>query len=133
MQWSDEYATGIKRIDDQHKLLFLMTADFAAALDQGQGKRVYGGLLQSLSLYVQTHFSIEEGCMARFHCPVASLNQEAHTKFLAVLAEFQQQFTAHDFRLEDARRLVATLNDWLVNHICQIDVKLRPFVPEGAT
>ena len=62
--------------------------------------------------------------MARFHCPVGKLNQEAHTKFLVVLAEFQQQFTTHDFRLADARRLVATLNDWLVNHILKVDKAL---------
>lgn len=133
MKWSEDYSTGIKRIDDQHKLLFLMVEDFATALDEGQGEGVYGGLLHSLELYVRTHFSMEEGCMARFHCPVAQLNQGAHREFLVTLEEFQQRFMAHDFRLADALRLVATLNEWLVRHICQIDVKLRPFVLGTAT
>jgi hemerythrin len=29
MKWSDDYATGIERIDDQHKWIFRMADDFS--------------------------------------------------------------------------------------------------------
>ena len=34
MKWSDQYATGIDHIDDQHKMIFKMAEDFRAALDR---------------------------------------------------------------------------------------------------
>lgn len=129
MKWSDTFATGVTRIDDQHKMLFAMAADFRSALDESRGERVYAGLLQSLELYVVSHFSYEEGCMARYFCPVAVGNKEAHRRFIAVLEEFNVRFAANGFDAADARNLVDTLEGWLTNHICQIDVKLRPFVP----
>jgi hypothetical protein len=48
MPWSDAYATGIARLDEQHQRLFQMVEDFQAALDEGWGERVYGGLLHLL-------------------------------------------------------------------------------------
>jgi|CXWL01.1.fsa_nt_gi hemerythrin-like metal-binding protein len=129
MKWSDTFATGVRRIDDQHKMLFAMAADFRAALDESRGERVYAGLLQSLELYVVTHFSYEEGCMARFVCPVAADNKAAHLRFMAILNDFNSRFAAHGYDAVDARNLVDTLEGWLANHICQIDVKMRPWVP----
>jgi len=35
MKWSDDYATGIERIDEQHKTIFRMAEDFGAALATG--------------------------------------------------------------------------------------------------
>lgn len=131
MKWSDTFATGDSRIDDQHKMLFVMASDFRAALDESRGERVYAGLLESLELYVVTHFSYEEGCMARALCPVAAGNKEAHRKFIAVLAEFNERFAARGFDAADARSLVDTLEQWLADHICRIDVKLRDWVTGG--
>ncbi len=128
MLWSDAFATGVARIDDQHKMLFAMASDFREALDESRGERVYAGLLRSLGLYVATHFSYEEGCMARYVCPVAADNKVAHRKFIGMLEEFNVRFAARGFDADDARGLVDTLEGWLVDHICRIDVKLRPFV-----
>lgn len=129
MKWSESYATGISRIDDQHKMLFVMAEDFRAALDESRGERVYAGLLQSLELYVVTHFAYEEGCMARYVCPVAADNKAAHLRFMTILQEFNARHAARGFDPVDARDLVDTLEGWLANHICRIDVKLRPWVP----
>lgn len=129
MKWSETYATGVRRIDDQHKMLFAMAADFRDALDESRGERVYAGLLQSLQLYVVSHFSYEEGCMARYVCPVAADNKVAHARFMTILQDFNTRFAARGFDPIDARDLVDTLEGWLTSHICQIDVKLRPWVP----
>ena len=40
MKWSEAFATGVSRIDDQHKMLFAMAADFRDALDESRGERV---------------------------------------------------------------------------------------------
>lgn len=125
MKWSDEYASGIEQIDDQHKMIFKMAEDFRAALDEGLGQRVYGGMLESLDLYVRTHFGFEERCMEKYACPVADGNKKAHAKFVEVLSGFQQRYTASGFDRSDARSLVDTVDQWLADHICRIDVRLR--------
>lgn len=128
MQWSEAYSTGIARIDDQHKMLFQMADSFRAALDEGKGHGVYGGLLTSLDLYVRSHFAYEEGCMARDFCPAAQVNADAHRGFIAFLHRFHERFASSGFVLADARELVDTIDAWLVDHICRIDVQLRATV-----
>jgi hemerythrin len=126
--WSEGYATGVERIDSQHRMIFQMAADFGETLEAGAGEGVYGSLLQSLDLYVRTHFSVEEGCMHRHQCPVAVDNREAHQRFMVVLQEFADRYGVVGYRATDAQRLVETLEAWLVQHICQIDVRLRDSV-----
>ncbi|MFT7463796.1 MAG: hemerythrin [Pseudohongiellaceae bacterium] len=40
MEWKEAYATGVERIDEQHKSLFGMAADFGKALEEGAGELV---------------------------------------------------------------------------------------------
>lgn len=128
MRWSEEYATGVERIDDQHKMIFKMAEDFRAALDEGLGERVYGELLQSLALFTRSHFGFEERCMDKHRCPMAQRNRDAHVRFLEVLSEFQQRYAVSGFDSVDARNLVDTIDRWLAAHICRIDVHLRQCV-----
>lgn len=132
MEWSERFATGHTQIDTQHKLIFQLAGDFRSALDEGRGKAVYGSLLDSLDLYVRMHFSVEEGCMHRAHCPVAKENKEAHLGFMSWLKTFREDFTEHGYHESQARRLVNTIDNWLVSHICRIDVKLRESAPLSA-
>jgi len=128
MRWSDEYATGVERIDDQHKMLFKFAEDFRAALDEERGERVYGVLLRSLDLYVHSHFSFEEKCMDRYRCPVAQRNREADVRFVEVLSGFQQRYAVSGFDHAVARDLLDTIDQWLGDHICRIDVHLKQCV-----
>ena len=92
MKWSDSYATGIPRIDEQHKMIFQFAGDFRDALEEGRGEGVYGTLLKSLGLYIRTHFGFEEQCMERFRCPVAALNKEAHAQVAESFATFEARY-----------------------------------------
>lgn len=130
MRWSDEYATGIERIDDQHKMIFKMAEDFRAALTEGGGEGVYGDLLQSLGRYARAHFGFEERCMDRYRCPAAQGNREAHARFNEILSGFQQRYAASGFDRADAHSLVDTIDQWLADHVCRIDVQLRRCVQE---
>jgi hemerythrin len=60
-------------------------------------------------------------------CPAAKLNQDAHRGFIAFLQRFHERYTAAGFVQADARELVDTIDSWLVDHICRIDVQLKPF------
>lgn len=127
MKWSDEYATGIKRIDNQHKTLFNMAEDFRLALDEGGGSRFYGMLLESLDRYARSHFGYEEQCMEEYHCPVAQKNKDAHEHFLEILTTYKQQYTESGFDVTEAYKLLDIMEKWLVNHICHTDLQLKDY------
>jgi hemerythrin len=127
VKWSPAFATGVDRLDDQHKMLFNMSEDFRLALDHGAGMRVYGDFLKSLRLYARGHFGFEEQCMNQYECPVAHVNCTAHAHFVEALAEFQRDYATKGFDRADAHRLVDFLDAWLADHIGGIDVQLKPY------
>ena len=128
MKWRDEYTIGIKPIDEQHKMLFLLVGNFQAALDEGKGERTYDLLLGALDAYTRSHFGIEEQCMVQHRCPVAEKNKNAHAELIETLSVFQNRYHASGYDHEEASRLVDTLEQWLANHICRIDIHLKKCV-----
>ncbi len=129
MRWSEQYATGVERLDEQHKMIFKMAEDFRASLDLGHGG-TYGVLLDIMDSYCRRHFGFEERCMEEHRCPVAQGNKEAHTKFVKVLSGFRQRYERTGYDPVEARKLVDTVDRWLSEHICRIDVHLRQCVRE---
>ncbi len=125
MKWSDEFATGLERIDEQHRMLFKIAEDFRLALDEGGGERTYPLLLEVLYEYARAHFQFEETCMEKYACPLAETNREAHAGFIRMLADYRQRLDSIGFRSADAHALVSGLDRWLSNHICRIDIDLR--------
>lgn len=131
MQWSSEFATGIERLDEQHRMLFTMVGDFRLALDEGRGARSYGLLLGLLDDYARAHFEFEETCMVEYRCPAAALNHQAHAGFLRLISDHRTRYQARGFDAGDARTLVESLGRWLADHIGRIDTQLRDAVRGG--
>jgi len=132
MRWSEEYATGVARVDEDHKMIFRMAADYRAALDAGQGRAVYPDFLDSLFLYCRGHFGFEEQCMSELRCPVARKNKDAHADFLEVLSEFKERYAANGYDEIVARSLTDNMEEWLANHICNVDIHLKRCVQRRA-
>jgi hemerythrin len=131
MKWSDDYATGVQSIDEQHKMIFKMADDYRDALDAGEGKKTYDLLLDFLDHYCRAHFAFEERCMEEYRCAVAQRNKDAHSKFVDVCRGFRQRYTTSGWQAADARELVDTVDRWLAHHICGIDVHLKDYVGES--
>ena len=125
MKWSEDYATGVEQIDQDHKMIFQMSEDFRAALDEGRGARTYPTMLTNISLFCRGHFGFEEDCMTKHSCPVAEVNKAAHKMFVQAVSDFQQRYTPHGYDQADARQLVDMVDQWLQNHICRIDIHLK--------
>ena len=125
MKWSEDYATGIEQIDQDHKMIFQMSEDFRTALDSASGDEVYGVMLDNLTLYCRGHFGFEEHCMAKYRCPMAQANEAAHKEFIEKLSGFRQHYASNGYDREEARRLVDTTDQWLHDHICDVDIHLK--------
>ena len=66
--------------------------------------------------------------MEEYRCPVARQNKDAHTKFSAVISDFRQRYASRGYQAADARGLLDTVDQWLSNHICGIDLHLKQCV-----
>lgn len=126
LEWSQDYETGEATIDDQHKRLFIAVNDLEELVE----RQIHEGpeldwLMRFLATYVHNHFSYEELCMQHHKCPVAEKNHQAHQAFMAFYAEIAEEYNAHGSSIRLMRRLHTTLSDWLVSHICQVDIHLR--------
>lgn len=128
MKWKEEYATGVKRIDEEHKTIFKTAEDFRSALDAGLGESAYGTLLEFLTTYSKRHFDHEGRCMEKYRCPVAEKNREEHLTFLGTLHDYTCRYVSNGYSTADARTLVDTVDRWLDRHICRVDIHLRKCV-----
>ena len=128
MKWRKKYATGVERIDEEHKTMFRAADEFRSALDAGTGERVYGEVLDFLTDYSKKHFDYEGRCMEAYRCPVAERNREEHLSFLAALHDYTCRYVAGGYSETDAASLVDTVDEWLDTHICRTDVHLRKCV-----
>jgi methyl-accepting chemotaxis protein len=124
--WNPErMTTGVESIDHQHQELIEMINRLHRACLERRGQEELSEMMQFLQEYVLRHFEHEEQLMDQHRCPSKAANIAAHRKFLkdftAIAAEFNAGNTSTTVLLE-LRKLVG---DWLTNHICKIDTKLR--------
>ena len=124
IQWDEEYATGVREIDDQHKRLFEMMGDLERRLGRGEAPSNMMDVLDGLADYAVRHFSFEEGCMERCACPAASVNKLAHQRFVRMVNAAIQDFRTRPPTSEDFEAINREMVNWLTSHICKIDKRL---------
>ncbi|GAB3549956.1 hypothetical protein GCM10027343_32410 [Noviherbaspirillum agri] len=126
--WSDDYAIGIKTIDDQHRWLFDTTDKLHRELQKPQADRAaIQEFLQGLMDYTMNHFIIEEELFERYEYPEAKAHKALHDKFSAAVMD-------HLMKFEDGADLgnevLDLVKNWLVNHIQNVDRKYGAFFEE---
>ncbi|MGK7942937.1 MAG: bacteriohemerythrin [Microcystaceae cyanobacterium] len=126
--WNDSFSTGQPSIDAQHKELFYAVNDLADAVEQGKGETAIKKLIIFMGYYAEWHFGREEKCMATHQCPFAEANQAAHQQFLQTFQSLSQELKEKGATNEFAIRIHGILSEWLINHILNVDAKLKPCV-----
>jgi hemerythrin-like metal-binding protein len=124
-------ATGIEKVDEQHQELFDRINDLHAACRAGMGRTELLKMLAFLGDYVKTHFADEEEEMGRLHCPAARENQAAHAQFLGDFGKIVESVKSDGVSTGVIVKLQRMLGDWLRNHVCTIDVRLRETAHAG--
>ena len=132
ISWDDRYATGVKTIDDQHKMLILHINQLGELLKNSTPthKEIVfaNSLVEFLEGYSITHFKFEEQCMESYRCPAHSQNKQQHAQFLEFFGHFKQKFHAEGFSVEAFKELHQTTSSWIGSHILRTDSQLAPCV-----
>ncbi len=123
--WSEEFATGMPKIDDQHRKLFDMLNQLESQRRSGDSAGKMMEIVKGLARYAQEHFSYEEGCMEKCKCAVGSVNKLAHQRFLRMVESTLKEFESTPPPRDFFDKLHREVEDWIRSHICKIDVQLR--------
>jgi hemerythrin len=129
-QWDETLSVGIKLIDQQHKMLIQRLDDVDAAIERSKGEGVIVKTISFLMDYTNFHFSTEEKNMKASNYPGLEEHLKAHKELIRTLNDLEE-----DFREEGATHLLAAalntfLNNWLITHIKNVDVRFGKFLKE---
>ena len=130
--WNDNYGTGVKTVDDQHKLLILHINQLENLLKNqrpdSKDVSLFYTVSQFLEQYADMHFKFEEQCMESYRCPAHSQNRQQHAQFLEFFDHFKKKFHAEGFSVEAFKELHQTTSSWIGSHILRTDTQLAPCV-----
>jgi hemerythrin len=124
--WDKTMETGVPQVDNEHRELFRQIANLNKAMSEGQGRNEIGNILNFLGEYVLSHFAHEEKHMDTYKCPAAVANKAAHAQFIAKFKDLKTRFESSGGNSSLTIEINDTLQNWLVQHIRQIDVQLLP-------
>jgi len=119
--WSENLATGVELIDNQHRELFTRFERLLEACREGQGREELKKLLDFLSEYVLEHFSAEEEFMASHGYAELPLHQGEHEIFRGKLADLRQIYADNGAGMDLLITTNAMVLDWIIQHVRKTD------------
>ncbi len=129
IKWNyEKMSTGLSEIDEQHKEWFRRFNMFKEAVVNGQGQAALRSALDFLVDYTEIHFKREEIYMQHYHSPTEAENQKQHAEFRAKLSEIKNWVEQEGATMVEVVALQMALEEWMINHICDVDVRLRAVV-----
>jgi hemerythrin len=131
LTWSSRFSVGVKRMDEQHTVLFRMLNDLHESMMKGQAKQIVGPLLRKLSAYTHEHFTAEEGLMAASGYAGLTQHRVLHRDLIKQVNEFAARYERGESTLN--LQLLNFLGDWLSTHIQNEDQKYGPWMNEHGT
>jgi hemerythrin-like metal-binding protein len=130
MPWTSELATGVKFVDEQHRVLVDMINALYAAMKAGEGKGALEKLLDGLAEYTVYHFGAEEKYFDQLKYSETGPHKKIHEELKAKVIGFINQFKSGQANV--SMDLMNFLKDWLENHICKTDKRyVKTFLDGG--
>ncbi len=118
--WNDTFATGIAKIDDDHRHMMAIVNRIDDALIHGRTRQVDGATLDELAKYAEEHFALEEQLMETAgYAGLAQHKQEHHRARTLLLGLRNQYLDGRVVRSSDALSFLAT---WMEEHILGTDL-----------
>ncbi|MBI3445698.1 MAG: hemerythrin family protein [Magnetospirillum sp.] len=130
LAWRDAMNVGDPVIDADHRHLVDMINVFEAAISGSIDHKRIAQVLLGLVEYTGEHFKREEDIQRRVGYPYHDCHCRSHRDVLKQLVEIVQAYTMATGvkRDEMVRGLGKFLREWLVDHIIQSDLRMKPYV-----
>ena len=133
IQWRKEMAVDESVIDEDHKLLIEIVNSFEAAISRKLAPETIDQGLKLLKHYTVEHFRREEELQRAAQYPFFDAHAREHRDVIKkldnIVAHRRAAATRADIS-DVAKEIINLLKDWLVNHIIQSDLRMRPYVAQ---
>ena len=121
LYWSNDLATGVHEIDSQHKKLFnYLNILIQAENNQESRHKTVQTTLDGLIEYTEIHFEEEEIEMEKRGYPDLERHKKLHRDFASQAQNLKRLFDKGEDLLPG---LISFVQEWLVKHIKQEDMK----------
>jgi len=129
VRWTEQFTTGSVVLDRQHQILIDNINQLEEMLSLPHPTRLdYESMIavvDFIEYYANTHFQVEEECMAAYRCPAHAENQQAHTEFLKFFREFKEHNRTKGFPRKIVAELHVVMTKWIEEHILRVDTQLK--------
>ncbi len=122
VEWTDDLAFGIKKIDDDHRQLLEMVNRLYKFMKTNATREDIDKAFNELQNYTQTHFAAEEKLMQEHSYPLYDEHKKAHEAFCMRVENMYARYKAGEMSGEVD--LTGLLGSWWVNHILSHDKRL---------
>lgn len=123
LTWDESLATGIPKVDTQHKELIRQVE----SLLEFQNRERFHQTIEFLEDYVVRHFHDEEELMIESSYPKLAEHKALHDAFVTTIGELKDKFEAEGETEENKLELYRAATKWLMNHILSQDRKFAEF------
>ncbi|MDR2405371.1 MAG: hemerythrin family protein [Deltaproteobacteria bacterium] len=113
MLWNKTLETGVTKIDQQHKELFVQAEKL---LDRSQQQRI-PETLEFLKNYVVRHFTDEEALQRQIQYPKSALHHSLHVEFVSKFKKLYDEYKASGEKLSVVLAINSLVVNWLKDHI----------------
>jgi hemerythrin len=127
LKWNEKLATGIEKIDTQHRELFTRINKLLDACTQRRGEETIDEVMKFLEDYIVVHFGTEEEFMLKYGYPDYPSHRAQHAKFISEFSELKRRLRSGRVStvVVPTNRLLV---DWWINHISRVDKELGAFL-----
>ena len=123
-EWSDKYAIGIQKIDDQHRKFFEAAQLLSDEILNCTGEEAVEGSLAFLRQYASQHFADEEAMMQEHGYPKLAEHKGLHGEFIERLEDLLDEHDVYKAPTQDmADDILELTQGWLIDHILNEDVQ----------
>ena len=121
IEWSDDYAIGIDKIDSQHKEFFALVHRLYEECLLSKGETVIEETLVFLRNYAIQHFRLEEELMREYAYPGIEEHLKLHSEFLEKYSEMMDDFKNFGPSQQLADQASDMVLTWFIDHIAEVD------------
>lgn len=126
--WDDSLITGINVIDAQHKILINKVNKLDSCIQNEDSFNSLSILLDELLEYTIYHFEMEEELFNKYDYADKESHLKEHDTFTSYIKGFLNIKNRNN--ILEAEKLLKYLNNWIVYHIKEVDMKYVPFLKE---
>lgn len=131
IQWDEQYSTGIKTIDDQHKELINIIGTLSDLLTNAiDGQDIYDPMTEiitSLTNYTIYHFNYEENLFEKHGYEHAQAHEKEHKNLISEIENLDLDAIDED-QVAYGKKILRFLLSWVFRHISGTDFLYRDFM-----